>query len=83
MLPRRRRRRHGRCHTEGHLTSSPSRPLCHSPPPPLRSRRDLPQGLQDAVGGFLDEGGAFQEAFVYYADALFRELGPLVKLWMT
>lgn len=45
--------------------------------------RDLPQGLQNSVGGFEDTSGAFQEAFVYYADTLFRELGPLVKLWMT
>ncbi|KIY98128.1 beta-glucosidase [Monoraphidium neglectum] len=44
---------------------------------------DLPQGLQDSSGGFLAEGAAFQDAFVYYADTLFRELGPLVKLWMT
>jgi len=45
--------------------------------------RDLPQGLQDAVGGFHAGGTAFQDAFVYYADTLYKELGPLVKLWMT
>ncbi|KAI8476896.1 MAG: beta-glucosidase 1B [Monoraphidium minutum] len=44
---------------------------------------DLPQGLQDSAGGFHAEGAAFQDAFVYYADTLYRELGPLVKLWMT
>ena len=44
---------------------------------------DLPQGLQDRHGGFMDETGAFQDAFAYYADVLFRELGPYVKLWMT
>ncbi|KIZ04410.1 beta-glucosidase [Monoraphidium neglectum] len=44
---------------------------------------DLPQGLQDTIKGFHAEGTAFQDAFVYYADTLFRELGPLVKLWMT
>ena len=43
----------------------------------------MPQGLQSAHGGFLAEGPAFVEAFAYYADILFRELGPLVKLWMT
>lgn len=44
---------------------------------------DLPQGLHEKHKGFLAEGTAFQDAFVYYADVLFRELGPLVKLWMT
>ncbi|GBF98739.1 glycoside hydrolase family 1 [Raphidocelis subcapitata] len=44
---------------------------------------DMPQGLQDSAGGFLSEGPAFVDAFAYYADVLFRELGPLVKLWMT
>jgi hypothetical protein len=60
-------------HTHTHTQRTPP------PPPP----RDLPQGLQDSSGGFLAEGAAFQDAFVYYADTLFRELGPLVKLWMT
>ncbi|GBF91257.1 beta-glucosidase [Raphidocelis subcapitata] len=44
---------------------------------------DLPQGLQDKYGGFHAAGPEFQDAFVYYADVLFRELGPLVNLWMT
>jgi beta-glucosidase/6-phospho-beta-glucosidase/beta-galactosidase len=51
----------------------------NNPLPP----RDLPQGLQDSIGGFHADGTAFHDAFVYYADTLFRELGPLVKLWMT
>lgn len=49
----------------------------------MHARRDLPQALQDSVGGFHASGTAFQDAFVYYADTLFRELGPHVKLWMT
>jgi hypothetical protein len=53
------------------------------PPPPSLPPGDLPQALQEKTGGFLAEGGAFQDAFTYYADTLFRELGPLVKLWMT
>ncbi|KAI8474346.1 MAG: glycoside hydrolase superfamily [Monoraphidium minutum] len=44
---------------------------------------DLPQELQAKEGGFLAPGPAFQDAFVHYADVLYRELGPLVKLWMT
>jgi len=45
--------------------------------------RDLPQRLQATTGGFLANGTAFQDAFVYYADTLFKELGDLVSLWMT
>ena len=52
----------------------------HTPAP----ARDLPQGLQVKEGGFLASNAtAFQDAFVYYANVMFRELGPLVKLWMT
>jgi hypothetical protein len=58
--------------------TSPRRPFARPTTP-----GDLPQGVQDKLGGFLADGTAFQDAFVYYADTLFKELGPLVKLWMT
>lgn len=56
------------------------RRACPCDPP---GPRDLPQALQDRVGGFHANGTEFQDAFVYYADTLFKELGPYVKLWMT
>ncbi|KAI8463165.1 MAG: glycoside hydrolase superfamily [Monoraphidium minutum] len=42
---------------------------------------DLPQTLQDMYGGFAD--AQFAEDFAYYADAAFRELGHLVRHWVT
>jgi hypothetical protein len=61
------------------------RPLPAAAPPaaPRRAAGDLPSTLQNTSGGFLANDTAFQDAFVYYADTLFKELGPLVKLWMT
>ena len=64
-------------HTHTHTHTVPTPP---SPPTP---RRDLPQALEDSVGGFHANGTDFQDAFLHYADTLFAELGPLVKLWMT
>lgn len=42
---------------------------------------DLPQSLQDAYGGF--NSSSIVDDFVYYADAVFGQLGPLVKTWIT
>jgi beta-glucosidase/6-phospho-beta-glucosidase/beta-galactosidase len=42
---------------------------------------DLPQVLQDKYKGFLDP--QIQDDFVYYADAVFANLGDLVDQWMT
>jgi len=42
---------------------------------------DLPQVLQDKYQGFLDP--RIQEDFLYYADAVFHQLGDLVDQWMT
>jgi beta-glucosidase len=42
---------------------------------------DLPQVLQDKYKGFLDP--QVQEDFLYYADAVFSNLGDLVDEWMT
>lgn len=52
-------------------------------PLPPTAPRDLPQELEAREGGFLSNSTAFQDAFLHYADTLFRELGPQVKLWMT
>eukprot|EP00877_Chromochloris_zofingiensis_P005052 jgi/Chrzof1/14548/Cz09g06270.t1 len=43
---------------------------------------DLPQVLQDKYKGFYG-GGQFQDDFVYYADTLFKYLGPYVCHWIT
>lgn len=37
--------------------------------------------LQEKYGGFLNK--QFQDDFVYYADAVFKHLGPFVQNWMT
>jgi beta-glucosidase len=42
---------------------------------------DLPQVLQDKYKGFMDP--QIQEDFLYYADAIFANLGDLVDQWMT
>lgn len=42
---------------------------------------DLPQSLQDLYGGFLDP--QIVEDYVYYAETVFRELGHLVRHWIT
>lgn len=42
---------------------------------------DLPHVLQDKYKGFLSP--KIQEDFLYYADAVFKHLGPEVDQWMT
>jgi beta-glucosidase len=42
---------------------------------------DLPQALQDNVGGWPDRG--IVEPFVHYADVVSRRLGDRVHCWMT
>jgi beta-glucosidase/6-phospho-beta-glucosidase/beta-galactosidase len=60
------------------------------PPPPThtntslfitkQSRKPSPP-IQDLYGGFLDPQVA--DDFAYYADTAFRELGHLVRHWVT
>lgn len=42
---------------------------------------DLPQQLQDEYGGF--NSSRIADDFAYYSDVVFRELGALVRSWVT
>jgi beta-glucosidase/6-phospho-beta-glucosidase/beta-galactosidase len=37
--------------------------------------------MQDTYGGFLEQ--QLSEDFVYYADIVFKHLGPYVQHWLT